>query len=603
MCGILGQLAFNQSLYQHGQFPDLSLLCHRGPDGQGEWFDPDRRAYLGHSRLAILEPTPAGYQPMLDATNRFVITFNGELYNHQSLRPLLPNVAWRGTSDTETLVELVANRGPSALSLLKGMFAFAIYDTADQSLFLARDRFGIKPLWVSHDKQAFRFCSEIRPLLTEEPVRLTKEALSEYLAFGHMPGTAPSYNGIYAIPPGSWMKVSQTGAIETGNWWPETRSFKQTTRMLTQASCVQLVRDLTTQAVEEHLLSDVGVGSFLSGGIDSSIVTLIAGRAMGKQLKTFTVGFPNSSDHDERGIAKKVAALAGSDHTEINVDEHTCLDWVKEAVRSLDIPSVDAINTYIVSKAVQQAGVKVALSGLGGDELFGGYPSFGSVPLLANLRFVPQTVRQALFQRMPFSYREKLDGLTTMDTINLTIARRRFVSVDKLHGLGLSDGTPELGALPPGLDTMGQISWGEMQGYMIPMLLRDSDQMSMAVGLEIRVPFLDHQLVEAVLAIPKRYKQGKGVKPLLVEAFRNELPAYVYDRPKQGFSLPMDSWIRGPLASFTEEGIRAATEFLGMSAPIDSWQEFKQKKLHWTRLWSWCVLGHWTSRYIVQKQA
>lgn len=602
MCGIIGQVVFDRHTYLPDQVPSIQLLCHRGPDGQGEWFSDDHMVYLGHTRLAILEPTPAGYQPMLDKTDRFVITFNGELYNHLSLRLLLPDINWRGTSDTETLIELLASRGPSALSLLKGMFAFALFDTADQTLFLARDRFGIKPLWVWHDEHDLRFASEIRPLLSGPAIHLSKEALSEYIAFGHMPGTSPNFNGIYSIPPGGWMKVNQAGIIETGMWWPEQTGFLPIIQSLKKVDCVDRVHDLMTQAVKEHLLSDVGVGAFLSGGIDSSIITLIAGRALGRQLKTFTVGFPNS-DHDERDIARKVASLAGSEHHEIEVNEHTCLDWVKEAVLSLDIPSVDAINTYIVSKAVQQSGVKVALSGLGGDELFGGYPSFSSVPLLSKLRYIPSDLRRLLINQLPDSYKEKLADLNDVSTVSLTVARRRFVSVNKLYNLNLPDGTPSVPFTPLGLDTMGQISWGEMQGYMIPMILRDSDQMSMAVGLEIRVPFLDHQLVESVLAMPQRCKIGKGTKPLLVEAFRKELPSVVYDRPKQGFSLPMDGWIRGPLEPFTEAGIQAAANLLQSTAPTDSWRAFKERKLHWTRLWSWCILGHWTSLHMVTAQA
>ncbi|TAE28696.1 MAG: asparagine synthase (glutamine-hydrolyzing) [Cytophagales bacterium] len=601
MCGILGQIVFDQHTYLPDQVPSLELLCHRGPDGKGEWFSNDRRAYLGHTRLAILEPTPAGYQPMPDSADRFVITFNGELYNHLFLRALLPNIDWRGTSDTETLIELLASRGPSSLSMLKGMFAFALFDTENQSLFLARDRFGIKPLWVWHNENLFRFSSEIRPLLSGSSIQLSQDALSEYIAFGHMPGSAPNFNGIYSIPPGGWMKVSHTGAIETGMWWPNATDITPAIQSPKKADCAKQVRYLMTQAVEEHLLSDVGVGAFLSGGIDSSIITLIAGQALGKQLKTFTVGFPNS-DHDERDIAKKVAILAGSEHHEIEVDEHACLDWVKEAVLSLDIPSVDAINTYIVSKAVQRSGVKVALSGLGGDELFGGYPSFSSVPILRNLRFLPDGLRQLLVNQLPDSYREKLADLTDTSIVNLTVARRRFVSVSKLHSLNLGSGTPAIPFTPPGLDTMGQVSWGEMQGYMIPMILRDSDQMSMAVGLEIRVPFLDHQLVETVLTMPQRCKMGKGTKPLLVEAFRDELPSVVYNRPKQGFSLPMDSWIRGPLASFTYEGTQAAIKLFGHSTPADSWRAFQDGKLHWTRIWSWCILGHWASRYMAVEQ-
>ncbi len=603
MCGIIGQIITGDNhLDAIPNFPDVKLLAHRGPDGHGEWTNENRTAYLGHTRLAILDPTPVGAQPMTDSTGRYWLTFNGEIYNHLALRQLIPSKQWRSTSDTETLLELLIDKGPQALSLLKGMFAFGFYDTLTGTLLLARDRFGIKPLWIFQNEQKLCFASELRPLLPCVEPSLAEDAFGEYIAFGRMPDSTPGIDGICSIPPGSWLEINHSGHKTTGTWWPVTTTFHPTSTVKNRLDAAQQVQTLITQAVEEHLLSDVGVGAFLSGGIDSSIITMIAGRTLGKQLKTFTVGFPNGH-FDERSIARQVATAAGSDHHEIEVDEHTCLDWVKEAVMVLDVPSVDAINTYIVSKAVRQTGIKVALSGLGGDELFGGYQSFSHVPLLSSLRYLPSGLRNALIKQTPAAYQEKLAGLPDPTIVNLTVARRRFVSTTKLRGHGLTDGLPKIADTPTGLDTMGQISWGEIQGYMIPMLLRDSDQMSMAVALEIRVPFLDHQVVETVLAMPQRYKRGKGVKPLLVEAFRNQLPTAVYDRPKQGFALPMDAWIRGPLSSFTEEGTAMAADLFKLSAPTESWLAFQRQEIHWTRLWTWSVLGHWYNRHMAVIEA
>ena len=356
---------------------------------------------------------------------------------------------------------------------------------------------------------------------------------------------------------------------------------------------------MVTKAIEEHLISDVGIGAFLSGGIDSSIVTLVAGKALGKKLQTFTVGFPQG-DYDERMIARRVAEKAGSEHFELEVTKEDCLTAVKEAVEGLDLPSVDAINTYIVSKAVRELGLKVALSGLGGDELFGGYPSFKSVPLLQYLNLFPTLFSKGLVKLMPGNLREKLRGINGFSAVDLTVARRRFVSTPQLKRMGISNGIPHILQAPTGLDTMGKISWAEMQGYMIPMLLRDSDQMSMAVGLEIRVPFLDHLLVEEVISMPAKFKKGKGVKPLLVEAFRDVLPNEVYNRPKQGFELPMDEWIRGPLREFTKQGINAAAEFINIKEPLLQMEIFESGKLHWTRVWKWSVLGHWLARQNVR---
>lgn len=586
MCGILGQITFKG----HAPHPQLKLISHRGPDGNGEWTNASGTVYFGHTRLAILDPTPTGAQPMTDASGRFTITFNGEIYNHLDLRLLLPGIHWRGSSDTETIIELFARKGMETLPLLRGMFAFAIHDTKDDTVVIVRDRLGIKPLWTKAEKNYFRFASEVRPLLNHGEIKPNQHALSEYIGFGHFPGNGDIFEGVQSIAPGGWVRVTPNAAVEKGNWWPMGKLAHK--EVHSKKDAVDLVKQLVTKVIEEHLISDVGVGAFLSGGIDSSIVTLVAGKALGKNLRTFTVGFPQGS-FDERSVARLVAKQAGAEHSELEVSEDTCLTWVNEAVARLDLPSVDAINTYIVSKAVRDSGVKVALSGLGGDELFGGYSSFKDIPLLTWLGSLPASVSEKVVGVMPRKLKEKLQGLSTYSTTELAVARRRFTSVENLSAMGFGHGTPFMGKVPEGLDTMGLISWSEIQGYMIPMLLRDSDQMSMAVGLEIRVPFVDHVLVEEVLTLPQQYKKGKGVKPLLVEAFMNVLPREVYDRPKQGFALPMEDWIRGPLAGLTKSGIEAAADLLGLTEPIRQKESFDQGHLHWTRVWHWCVLGQW----------
>ncbi|WP_299822998.1 asparagine synthase (glutamine-hydrolyzing) [uncultured Pontibacter sp.] len=598
MCGILGHVNLSGS-DQEGPF--LGMIGHRGPDGRGEWLNSKGNVYLGHVRLAILEPTAAGHQPMHDAKGRYTITFNGEIYNHLELRALMPTVEWRGYSDTETLLELYARKGLEALPLLKGMFAFAIYDSVTEQLVLVRDRLGIKPLYYKHDNTAISFASEVRPLLDAKNCIPTPQSISEYIAFGRLPGSGELFESVYALPAATWMAIDGSGKISKGRWWPdEKRTFSAIKR---REDYVLKTKKLVTKAVEEHLISDVGVGAFLSGGIDSSIVALVAGQTLGKNLRTFTVGFTQAT-HDERNIARKVARQAGSEHCELEVSEDTCLAWVMEAVAKLDLPSVDAINTYIVSKAVRESGLKVALSGLGGDELFGGYPSFKDVPILHKLGLLPFPIRKQMIKLMPQSLKDKLEGLKNFNTTELTVNRRRFMSVAKLNALGFSAEQPQTAPAPQYLDTMGMISWAEIQQYMIPMLLRDSDQMSMAVGLEIRVPFLDHSLVQEMMHCPQNFKKGKGIKPLLIDAFRAELPPEVYNRAKQGFSLPMDAWMRGPLADFTEDGVASAADYLSLSEPFQQYDSFVDGGTHWTRVWQWCVLGHWlASKKVPQKNA
>jgi len=596
MCGILGQINIRNNF---ASALPLDKISHRGPDGEGEWINISGNVYLGHTRLAILEPTQAGQQPMTDSSKKYTIIFNGEIYNHLELRRELPNINWRGNSDTETLLELLALKGIEALPLLKGMFAFALHNAEDSSILLVRDRLGIKPLWYRGDNENISFSSEVRPLLEPGDFQLNVNAFSEYIGFGHLPNSGEIFNGIYSLPPGSWMKIWSNGESKKTIWWPKDKF--QTLKSGSKQEYVKRVNSLVTTAIEEHLISDVGVGAFLSGGIDSSIVALVAGKVLGNNLQTFTVGFPQSS-FDERLIARKVAKKLGSEHWELEIKEDECLNLVKEAVLNMDLPSVDAINTFIVSKAVRDKGLKVALSGLGGDELFGGYPAFSQVPPLHLLKSLPNNVRMALIEIMPGNLKEKLSGLNSFNITELTVSRRRFTSITTLKDLGLKEGMPIIPPQPDGIDMMGKISWAELHGYTIPMLLRDSDQMSMAVGLEIRVPFLDHHLVEEVLGFPQKFKKGQGVKPLLVEAFRSELPKEVFNRPKQGFSLPMDEWMRGPLNTFTLEGVNSAGNLLNSYEPLDQWTKFLNKQLHWTRVWNWCVLGHWLTNQNVLKE-
>ncbi len=594
MCGICGQINYK---HKDISLPHIRLISHRGPDASSEWRSADETVYLGHTRLSILDLSPTGCQPMADASGRFTLIYNGEIYNHLHVRTLLPHVHWKGTSDTETLIELFAAKGIDALQLLQGMFAFAIFDNEDNSVLLVRDRLGIKPLYYSYDNDVLRFASEVRVLLHERKSYLDDNALSEYVGFGHMPAEGAVLKGIFSLPQGSYCKTYSNGLIEHKVWWPKSDSFS--VQRKTSFDYTAHVKKIVTNTIEEHLISDVPVGAFLSGGIDSSVITMVAGRALGKNLNTFTVGFPHI-EFDERSIAKKVAQKAGSEYFEIEVNDDQCTDWVKQAVACLDLPSVDAINTFIVSKAVSNTGLKVALSGLGADELFGGYPSFNDVPKLSALGRLPHSVSRLMVKWLPKNLQEKLRGITSYSIEELTVNRRRFASVEYLQSLHLQNGTPKIPHHIERLDTMTKVSIAEIYGYMIPMLLRDSDQMSMAVGLELRVPFVDHVLVEEVLQIPQQYKKGKGTKPLLVEAFKNDLPREVYDRPKQGFVLPMDLWLRGPLAGFMREGITAASHILKLSKPEHQRMAFEQNRLHWTRVWQWCVLGHWLKNYNIE---
>jgi asparagine synthase (glutamine-hydrolysing) len=608
MCGIAAHFNFRGPATPL----NLQLLAHRGPDAAGEWISADRRFWLGNTRLAILDLSPTGAQPMVDSATNNVIVVNGEIYNHRALRTELGDADWRGTSDTETLLLGYARWGHRLLDRLKGMFAFVIYDHAHREFFVARDRLGIKPLYYTVDAESIRVASEVKVLVGPGST-ITSASIGAYLQWGACPEDQLLYSGIHVLPAGHAMTIgvgearlrraggrrslTQPSLIsgstesrppdpEVWRYWPTKKRFNSPSE-----AAPQKIRSLLETAVEQHLLSDVPIASFLSGGIDSSIVTALAAQRLGRNLKTFSVGF-DVAEFDESAIALEVAQHFDTTHQRLHLADEEGLQSVKEAVAHLDLPSVDAINTYIVSRAAAQRGVKVALSGLGGDELFGGYPSFRDVPRLKRLSMLPRALRKALGGRVA-------DLPDNAGICELTQWRRRFFTDAMLQAASLPNETTPLECPVQLPDDFSRISWAELSGYMRRMLLRDSDQMSMAVSLELRVPFLDHELVEYSLGLPAAEKKRYGgTKGLLIEACRDLLPAAVYERPKAGFALPMRKWMGGPLAPFVENGLREVVrhQLLPEDFVADAQNRFRTDRLHWTRLWSIVVLGHFVRR-------
>ena len=573
---------------------DLGCLRHRGPDAQGEWTSPDGKVWLGHTRLAIVDLSPAGAQPMHDSETGNVIVFNGEIYNHRELREEIGDRVekWVGTSDTETLLVGYRIWGRDVLRKLKGMFAFAIYDSARSSLFVARDPTGIKPLYFIRSRGVVRFASEARAIFAGKVPVYDPQGVSAYLQWGACPEGELLFRRIRMLPAGNWKSVGPDTEVETDRYWP-----KKAYPPVSDAEAPACVRMLVEHAVESHLMADVPVASFLSGGIDSSIVTALASRAMsGRRLQTFSIGFSHG-EFDETSVAAEVARRYNTDHHRVEVSDDEAIALVQEAVHMMDAPSLDAINTYIVSKKVAEHGIKVALSGLGSDELFGGYPSFRDAPILHRIAAIPQWIRggAAIFG----SYGARIADLPSGNLMDIAIWRRRLWSDAMLRRAGLPVRPLRLPSPPEFCDDFAQISWAELSVYMRQMLLRDSDQMSMAVSLELRVPFLDPELIEYVISLPQREKKRyRGVKGLLVEACRDLIPEQVYNRPKMGFALPMDAWMRGPLREFKLAGLREV-DALGILAPgTGKWiqNEFENRKIHWTRIWSLVVLGHYLKK-------
>lgn len=592
MCGIFGMTTRSAATIA----APLDLLAHRGPDGRGEWRSPDGTVLLGHTRLAIIDLSRNGAQPMVDPATGNVIIFNGEIYNHGQVRKELAyaGIVWQGTSDTETILQGYATLGRMVLTRLKGMFAFILYDAHSRELLVARDRLGIKPLYLVRHADGLAMASEVRPLLRFFPQQPTPATLSSYLSLGACPEEEVLFPAIETLPAAHSLVVRHNGETQLERYWQPRRTVDTVV-----PDVARRVRELLTQAVADHLLADVPVAAFLSGGIDSSIVTALAARQSSGRIATFSVGFAQSQ-FDETANANEVARRYNTDHTRIELSEAKVLEMACEAVTLMDLPSVDAINTYVVSRAVADAGIKVALSGLGGDELFGGYPSFIDAPRLRQFARLPQWVRR-LAALTGGSTLARLAAMPdTDDLATLAAWRRVFWTSDMIKGAGLPLREFHAERLPDGYDDFARISWTELSRYMRHMLLRDSDQMSMAASLELRVPFLDHELVEFVLAVPEVEKtRFKGVKGLLVESCRDLLPESVYRRPKMGFGLPMDDWMRGPLAAFSAEGLGFIEETGQFPRAVleEMKERFRRRALHWTRLWSLVVLGHYLHRH------
>lgn len=594
MCGLIGELRWHQG----ARSQSLDPLRHRGPDAEGGWLSPDGQCWLGHTRLAILDLTEAGAQPITSHCGRITLVFNGEIYNHLEVREGLAFQAWRGHSDSETLVEGLAQEGVGLLQHLCGMFAFAAYDSHTQELLLARDRLGIKPLYLQWSDGALRFASERRAL--DPSCQLTAPQVSQALAWGHLstpmafPGSGTEGPG--SLPPGLVVRCQPDRPPEPQRYWPPQASSDWSPLPIRSLSDARAqVRGLLEQVVQQHLLADVPVACFLSSGLDSGILTALACRFQPGRIASFTVAFAGAPE-DESALAAAMARHCGSDHHELHLSDDQALAWIADGLSAMDGPTADGLNTYLVSRAVADQGIKVALSGLGADETFGGYPSFRTVPLMRQLRWLPPPLRRQLLHRLGSRLEPKLQGLPTWDRWSVGVSVRRFLGDADLAAAGAR---PLEWPKPPPLPLRhrhGQISWAELFGYCEPMLLRDSDVFSMASSLELRVPFLDHRLVEMALRMPQRFHAP--AKGLLREACLDLFPADYLNRPKQGFSLPMGPWMLGPLRPLCLERLDTL-QASGWLSPVwirRQWQAFEAGRLRWTRAWNLVVLGEFAAR-------
>lgn len=554
-----------------------NAMAHRGPDSEGHFCD--EHIALGHRRLAILELSELGAQPMFSRTEssneRYVITFNGEIYNYLELNDLLAKrgVKVQSHSDTETILALYETFGEACLEYLRGMFAFILWDRVEKKLFAARDRFGQKPLLYARRGDQWIFASELKGILASGLVerKLSLAAVNDLFETGSVVQPRTMIEGVYALLPGHAL-VIQNGQERIWQYWsPNFQPQSDKTPSYHDAKAE--LRRLFIETVRQHLISDVPLGVFLSGGIDSSLI-VAAMRFIGQETKTFSVGFDvGGSDYNETAFAKKVAERYGTIHTEIILSEREISDDLDKIVEGIDQPSHDGMNTYFVSKVARRH-VTVALSGLGSDELFGGYTLFKFAQRLRAFRVItnhlPKALRRLAVElnaSAPNALRERWmwrgfvgllgayhDAAAIYDVRTIVpyslrrelLAPSIFAQREQLCDLRRQTMTRALNSLSE--DVIQAISFLELNFYMRDTLLRDTDAMSMAHSLEVRVPFLDHVFADFVASLPSHYKiddETKDIgKKILVDAFSDLLPKEIVHRKKMGFVFPLASFMR-----------------------------------------------------------
>ncbi|HLW85819.1 MAG TPA: asparagine synthase (glutamine-hydrolyzing) [Candidatus Sulfotelmatobacter sp.] len=634
MCGIFGIVARNTHVPADVLERATASLAHRGPDDSGTIILRDStpeplEVGLGSRRLAILDLSPLGHQPMHDPETGSWIVYNGELYNFRDLRRELEEVGITFTShsDTEVLLKAYARWGESCLAKFRGMFAFALWDAQRHCLFLARDPVGIKPLYYAQAGNYFLFASEVRTILGTGlvPRRLDQAGLLNYLTFGSAYDPLTLVEGIHALPAGHSLMWNR-GTIRQTRYWDlldddplgSAAAFKHQSSTDRQRAASTL-QPMLEEAVRLQLVSDVPVGVFLSGGIDSSALVSILSRG-GVTPATFSIVF-QESDFSEAEYSRAIAKKFRTDHHEITVSQEDVRAAIPDALRAMDLPSMDAVNTYFVSRETRSAGVKVALSGLGGDEVFGGYSNFRAVPRMeqfANLwNHLPQAARNPLASAfVAFSHttdqNRKLASLAR-DNGRLThpyfLSRMLFTpsQVDELFP-SASPQTARCAAAERanllqrslGLDPVNRVSYLESRCYMLNTLLRDADFMSMSQGLEVRVPLIDDRLAKAVLALPGSWKISADTpKKMLVDALENSLPPEIIHRPKRGFTLPFEHWMRGELRAEVEAVLTGGMSDGPLGETLDAgrvrtvWEDFRRGATSWTRPWALFVLHRW----------
>lgn len=623
MCGIAGLVGgYRATVAAEAIAKMTGAQAHRGPDDDGVEIIEGAAGTvgLGSRRLAILDLTAAGHQPMRDDRTDNVLAYNGEIYNFPELRDELSarGHTFSGRGDTEVLLIGYREWGTGVLDRLRGMFAFALWDAGKRRLIVARDHLGIKPLYYCVTADGFICASELQALLASGLIEATldRRALGGFLAYGAVQEPLTIVEQAKALPAGTWMEVDERGRIlATQRYWDFPSISPD---VAPEHELIERGRDLLRASVQRHMLSDVPLGVFLSSGIDSTAVAGLARQSVDHDVHAFTVSFPGQGDLDESPVAARSAKRLGLVFHDVAVDASTALDWATQGLSAMDQPSMDGLNTYIVSRAVREAGLTVALSGQGGDEVFGGYGSFTSVPRFARLgrvgRVLPRSVRMAMagaIARPGGQLRagKARDVAGAADLCDTYFMFRRLLADADLEHLGLSSNALGLTSnfLDPSVDTDGCVDGDavsavgrlETKYYLGNTLLRDGDVFGMANSLEIRVPMLDRDVIDWAFSLPGDVLLPRGSKPkhLLRHMCADLLGPEQLDAPKRGFNLPLAAWMTGPLAELRKDALEvvAASGLVSAEGVREVERRYltDQYRSAWTRVWGLVALGRW----------
>ena len=645
MCGITG--FFQRNIYDNNMVDVLNkmsdAIIHRGPDTKGIWYNQQKKIYFGHRRLSILDLSTNGDQPMISSSQRYVLIFNGEIYNHREIRKDLEkySINWKGHSDTETLIEAIEFLGlPTTLDRVVGMFAFALWDNKDNKLVLARDRLGEKPLYYGWCDQSFIFSSELKSLKKFKNFTnpISKEALNYYTMYNYIPAPLSIYEDIFKLEPGFYLEISDKNINEKivfkKRYWNIEVSYQKNSNNLivNKHAAINELETLLTNSIKNQMFCDVPYGSFLSGGLDSSLVTSIMQKISRNPIQTFSIGYEDK-DFDESKNASKIANFLKTSHNEIIVSPKDCLDVIPKIPTIYDEPFADSsqIPTYIISKFASLK-AKVILTGDGADELFGGYNRYTLTPLVwKKISWLPFEFRKLVgkfIYKIPNKFLEKIVDIFLFNFIfkkkqNHLVSKIKKMSLRLINCRNIEDFLNDLTLIWQIDDNINlhkkytdinqhnygfnfstgnqitDIMFQDLNNFLPNDILCKVDRAAMSNSLETRIPFLDHEIVNFSFRIPLNMKiKDKKGKWIIRELLSKNIPKKLFDRPKSGFEIPISNWLRGPLKDWGEDlldekQIKEQGNF-DYEKILQFWKEHQSGKQNWSpRIWSILMFQSW----------